>query len=401
MYDIGLVAISSGGAKLAARLGGLLPGSSAEFLPGAVRLHLVDRFAGTVAVPTTVEMETFTLPLRPVLARLFGQYRRLVLFMPVGAAVRLLAPNLKHKQHDPAVVCVDDAGRFAVSLLSGHVGGADALALQVASILGAEPVITSASHVMDTLAVDLLGREFGWQLEAESATVTRVSAAVVNGERVGIYQDAGERDWWRDERALPQHLKVYSTLKDLFESDCTAGLLITDKVMPAEIEAGTGSWIDQHRERLMVYRPQSLVVGMGCRRGVASEHLEDLLVSAFSRHGLSLSSIKCIATAEIKRDEPGIIQLATKYGVPVVCFDSDELNGVFDRTRPEAVPAGEIPPGGPVASVPTPSPVAHRLLGVWGVSEPAALLASGAAELLVVREKTDRATLAVARIPFG
>ena len=295
---------------------------------------------------------------------------------------------------------MDDAGRFAVSLLSGHVGGADALALQVASILGAEPVITSASHVMDTLAVDLLGREFGWQLEAESATVTRVSAAVVNGERVGIYQDAGERDWWRDERALPQHLKVYSTLKDLFESDCTAGLLITDKVMPAEIEAGTGSWIDQHRERLMVYRPQSLVVGMGCRRGVASEHLEDFLVSAFSRHGLSLSSIKCIATAEIKRDEPGIIQLATKYGVPVVCFDADELNGVFDRTHPEAVPAGEIPPGGPVGSEPTPSPVAHRLLGVWGVSEPAALLASGAAELLVVREKTDRATLAVARIPF-
>ena len=400
LYDIGLVAISLDGAKLAARLAGLLPGSSAELLPGAVRLHLVDRHADSVAVPATVEMETFSLPLRPVLARLFKQYRRLVLFMPVGAAVRLLAPSLKHKHYDPAVVCVDDAGKYAVSLLSGHVGGADALAFQVASILGAEPVITSASHVKDTLAVDLLGREFGWQLEAESATVTRVSAAVVNGEQVGIYQDAGELEWWPDDRALPSNLKLYANLKELSESDCIAGLLITDKITPMKAETGTGSWMDRNRAELVVYRPRSLVVGMGCRRGVSAQHLKGLLLSAFDRHGLSLTSIKCIATAEIKRDEPGIIQLAAEYGVPVICFNADELNGVFDRARSEAVPAGEIGSGGPVGLGPTPSPVAHRLLGVWGVSEPAALLASGAAELLVTREKTDRATLAVARIPF-
>lgn len=401
MNDIGLVAISDGGVKLAARLAGLLAGSSGELVPGPVRLHLVDRYADTAAVPRGVEVQSFSLPLRPVLARLFSRYRRLILFMPVGAAIRLLAPNLEHKHNDPAVVCVDDAGKFAVSLLSGHVGGADALALQVAGMLGAVPVITSASHVMDTLAVDLLGREFGWQLETESATVTRVSAAVVNGEQVGIYQDAGERDWWPEEKLLPHHLKVYSTLRDLFESDSDAWLLITDRAMHLDVEAGPVSWMDRNKTRLVLYRPRSLVVGMGCRRGVSGEHLEELLLSAFHRHGLSLASIKCIATAEIKRDEPGLIQLAAKYGVPVVCFSADELNGVFESALAGAVTAGESSLSGAAGSGPTPSAVAHRLLGVWGVSEPAALLASGAAELLVNREKTDRATLAVARIPFN
>ena len=400
-YEIGLVAISGGGANLAAKLAGSSAQSSRGFSAGTARIHVVDRHAASVRVPSSVDVQSFSLPLRPVLKRLFGQYRRLVLFMPVGAAVRLLAPSLEHKQSDPAVVCVDDAGKFAVSLLSGHVGGADDLALEVAGIIGAQPVITSASYVMDTLAVDLLGREFGWRLETGPATVTRVSADVVNGELVGIYQDAGERAWWPEDKELPANLKVFTSLTDLFESDCSAGLVMTDRILPSALQPGAGTRFDSSVSRLVVYRPQSLVVGMGCRRGVSVEHLEELLVSAFGQHGISLSSVKCIATAEIKRDEAGINQLAAKYGVPVVCFGAEDLNGMFEGAPSEVVATGKDELSGTVGCLPTPSAVAYRLLGVWGVSEPAALLASGARELLVPREKTDRATLAVARIPFG
>src|SRR5919106_4744908 len=123
-----LVAISRRGASLARFLAASLAGDKTLYL----ERHLLDQID---------EAEAFDLPLRPVIHRIFSQYQALVLFMPVGAAVRLLAPGLRDKHHDPAVVCVDDAGRFAVSLLSGHLGGADRLAKEVAGGLGGTPLI--------------------------------------------------------------------------------------------------------------------------------------------------------------------------------------------------------------------------------------------------------------------
>ena len=194
-----------------------------DALGGGGVLYVERRFADAVEGATA-----FDLPVRPLVGRLFNEYERLVLMMPVGAAVRLLAAHIGHKHTDAAVVCVDDAGRFAVSLLSGHVGGGDALAERVADALGATAVITSASHVLGTLAVDLLGSEFGWRIEASSVMVTRASAAVVNGEPVGVYQDAGERDWWDAGKPLPSNVNLCESV------DCLAQfpnvLLISDRV---------------------------------------------------------------------------------------------------------------------------------------------------------------------------
>ncbi len=378
--DTGIVAISRNGAQLARTL--------AASLAGEGSLYLERRLAdGGDADSATTNVTPFDLPLRPVLERLFERHRRLVLFMPVGAAVRLLAPCLQHKHNDPAVVCVDDAGRFAVSLLSGHVGGGDALAEEVSRILGAAPVITSASHVMDTLAVDLLGREFGWRIEADSETTTRVSAAVVNGEPVGVFQDAGEPDWWPPDKQLPGNVTVHTSLEALAESTSVAALIITDRLLPG-VEESKATPASLNGKRTVVYRPRSLVVGMGCRRSVSREHLEELMVSVFRRHNLARPSLACIATADLKKDEPGILELAEQYGVPLQCYGAEELNQVFAESEAGSVGAG-----------PTPS-AAHRLLGVWGVAEPAALLASGSRELLVTREKTDRATIAVARVAY-
>lgn len=388
----GLVAISRSGVELAAKLSGALSGD--------VTLHLIDRYAKDVGPPIEASVESFALPLRPVIGQAFGQYRRIVLFMPVGAAVRLLSPLLQHKHSDPAVVCVDDSGRFAVSLLSGHVGGADELTQEVAGILGATAVITSGSNVKDTLAVDLLGRELGWKLEADATTVTRVSASVINGEPVGIYQEAGERDWWLGETPFPQNLSSYPSLVELHRSQCAVALIITDRDCLPGRQIGTREEASFGHVPSVIYRPKSLVVGMGCRRGVSREHLEELLVTTFRKHNLSMKCIRCIATAEIKRDEAGILELAENYGVPVVCFGPDRLNEVFQDNDKETL--SRVGDRTDVASIgtPTPSAAAHRLLGVWGVSEPAALLASGSSELLVSREKTDRATVAVARVPF-
>ncbi len=356
MADAAVVAISQRGAATGARV--------RDALGDGTALYVERRFAGDLE--NTVE---FDLPVRPLVARLFGECERLVLMMPVGAAVRLLAAHIGDKRTDAAVVCVDDAGRFAVSVLSGHVGGGDALAERVADSIGATAVITSASYVLGTLAVDLLGNEFGWRVEASSAMVTRASAAVVNGEPVGVYQDAGERDWWDAGKSLPPSISLCGSVEELARFQNV--LLISDRVDVSDRVAVL------EPETLVVYRPCSLVVGIGSRRGVGIGELEGLLRGTFAAAGLAVESIRCIATAELKRDEAAIGLLAERLGVPVRYFGADDLNGMLG-------------PSGASES--------QRLLGIVGVAEPAALLASGG-EIVVPKVRSASATVAVARVP--
>lgn len=357
MTDTAIVAISRRGAAIAAR--------TRDALGGDVALYVERRFAD-VCVDEAI---AFDLPVRPLVARLFRECDKLVLLMPVGAAVRLLAAHIGDKRTDAAVVCVDDAGRFAVSLLSGHVGGADALATRVSDAIGATAVITSASHVLDTVAVDLLGSEYGWRIEASSAMLTRASAAMVNGEPVGIYQDAGEREWRDADKPLTPNISLCDTVEELAQFPNI--LLISDRIDVSDSVAALNP------ETLVIYRPRSLVVGIGSRRGVDVAELDALLRDTFAAHRLAIESIRCIATAELKRDETGINMLAERLGVPVLHYDADALNAT---------------PG------PSGASESQRLLGIVGVAEPAALLASGG-EIVVPKVRSAAATLAVARIP--
>ena len=385
-----IVAISARGASLARLL--------SQSLSGEVELHLERRFCGQDLGQQAPETP-FDLPVRPLVARLFDACQRLVLFMPVGAAVRLVAPRLRDKHLDPAVVCVDDAGRFAVSLLSGHLGGADRLAQEVARVLGAEPVVTSASHVMGTLAVDLLGQELGWQIEAGPGQVTRASAAMVNGEPVAVYQETGEANWWPAGEPLPSNVTVYTSRESLAGGSWTAALVVTDRADDELPSAGKG-------RAVVYYRPRTLIAGMGCRRGVPVEELDKLLVDTFSSHGLATASLRCIATADLKQDERGLLDLAGKYGVPLQCYRPGELNAVFDEQHPADL-AGAFAERSAASSPiqrgfePVPREQVRQLLGMWGVSEPAALLAAGSRALLTPRVKSDRATIAVARVDFS
>ena len=392
-----VIALSKRGAELAGRLSDALGNDAA--------LYLDRRFADLPGDGQQPRTTLFDLPLRPVLGRVWGEFEAVVLFLPVGAAVRLAAPLLQDKRRDPALVCVDDGGRFAVSVLSGHIGGADALAQRVAASLGAEAVVTSGSHATGTLAVDLLGREFGWKVQADSNSVTRASAAVVNREPVGVFQDAGERNWWQSGGPLPENITVHSTLEDLSRSGCSAALVISDKADPF-LESEPTAREALGAAHVILYRPRTLVAGVGCRRGVPLEELEKHLLETFRDCNLAIGSLSCIATATLKQDEPGLQELAEKYGVPLVAFGSDELNGVFDNSEsqlPETAGAHGSGPADSDAAVDSgvlhPSVNARRLVGVWGVAEPSALLASGAGRLVVPKQAAARCTLAVARIP--
>lgn len=352
-----VVAVSRRGAALGARIRNAL-GPAAE-------LHIDRRFASEVSGPAAL----YDRPLRPLISRLFAERRRLALVMPAGAAVRLIADGVSDKRADPAVVCVDDAGRFAVSLLSGHIGGADLFAARIAAAIGATPVVTSASHALDVPALDTLGSERGWRIEADKTALTRAAAAAVNGDPVGVYQDAGERQW---QKSLPPNIRVCASPEEL--ASFSAALLISDR---ADAAASIGADAPQ---ALVIYRPRTLAVGVGCRRGASIDELDALLRRAFAANGLSPASVRCVATADIKRDEPALRRLAERLDAPLWCYAADALN---------AMPG----PSGPSA--------ARRLVGVDAVCEPAALLAAageGGGEIIVPKIKSKSATIAVARI---
>jgi cobalt-precorrin 5A hydrolase len=332
--------------------------------------------------------ETFVydLPLKPVIANLFQSYDALVLFIPLGAVVRLISSCLDSKLSDPAVICVDDSGRFAISVISGHVGGADDICVTVANVLGSVPVITSASYVLDTLALDLIGRPYGWVVDSDPGDLTRASAKVINGGTIGVFQDAGELYWLDETRGKGCAVQVFSTMSELFGSSVDVALIVTDR------EFDVRDFNRMSSDKIAVlYHPASLVVGMGCRRGVPEAELNKLLIDTFHECGLSTQSISGFATADLKKDEPGLIALGAKYRVSVVSYSKDQLNSMYVSSE-----------GGRTSELQLmKSEKAFSLLGIWGVSEPAALMASGASELVVGKTKASRATIAIARKTYA
>jgi len=233
-----LIAITKHGAQQAALLAAQLP---------AAQLCVADKFAPLMAGVSN-PVQTYSGPFRDEMTQLFANFDQLVFFVSLGAVVRLIAPHLKSKDEDPGVLVVDDAGQFVIPVLSGHIGGANAMAEQVAALLGGTAVLTTASDVGKTIPVDILGRELGWQVQAPKINITRVSAAVVNEEPVAVVQEAGSPHWWTRPTPLPASIHRFSRLEDVDLNHFKAVLWITHaEVTPAH-------WQQLH-ERLVVYRP--------------------------------------------------------------------------------------------------------------------------------------------------
>lgn len=233
-----LVAITKHGAAQVATLARLLPQAAV-----CVSAKFVDTMQG-LSNPVAAYGGAF----KDEIAGLFERYDQIVFFVSLGAVVRLIAPHLKSKDEDPGVLVVDDAGQFVIPVLSGHVGGANAMAEQVAALLQATPVLTTASDVGKTIPVDILGRELGWRVEAPKINITRVSAAVVNEEPVAVVQEAGSPHWWTRPTPLPANIHRFDRF-DAVDLDCFKAVLWITHAPVDEAH-----WQQLH-ERLVVYRP--------------------------------------------------------------------------------------------------------------------------------------------------
>ncbi|MEW2513163.1 precorrin-3B C(17)-methyltransferase [Streptomyces sp. NPDC046870] len=273
----------------------------------------------------------------------FAECEQLVCFLATGAVVRLLAPLLAGKAADPGVVCVDEGGRFAVSLLGGHGGGANALAREVGAVLGAEPVVTTATDAAGLPGLDTLGLPY-------EGAVAAVSRALLDGEPVALEAEVA---WPLP--PLPVAPEGAYTIR------------VTDRAVTAG-------------EREVLLRPPSLVVGVGASKGAPAEEVLGLVEEALREAGLSPRSVAELATVDAKAEEPGVVAAAERLGVPLVTYSAGELAAVEVPNPSEA----------PLAAVGTPS-----------VAEAAALVRGG--ELLVPKRKSDArpamATCAVVRRP--
>lgn len=308
-------------------------------------------------------------PLRKVFPLFWEEYDAIVAVMALGIVVRLAGPLASDKRRDPAVVAVDDAGRFAVSVLGGHGAGANELTRRVAEILGATPVVTTASEAQGVPAVDQIGRDQGWAIE-RAENLTQVAASAVRRERVAVWQDAGTTDWWRPFGPWPDHFVKLEDWSELDRVKPASLLVISDRIVP-ETPLPDG--------RTLIYRPPTIVAGVGCKRGTTLQTLEDWTDTVFHSHGLSPGSLAAVATVTFKMDEPGLLAFAAKRGVPLVAFPPEHL----DRC-----------PG-----IETPSARVKAKIGIAAVAEPAALRASGATRLLVAKQKGPGVTMALARRP--
>ena len=222
------------------------------------------------------------------ITELFKSNDALVCFFSLGAVVRLISPHLKDKKTDPAIIVIDDQAQFVISTLSGHLGGANQLTNDIAKQLGATPVITTAADVNKTIAVDLVGKDLGWKIDDDS-NVTKVSAFMVNAEKISVYQNCGTKNWWQGK--MPENVSTYSTLGGLKKSRSKGCLIISDELISD----------NEILENAVVYRPPSLIVGVGLHWDTSKDKIMHGLDESLKKFNLSKKSIARFVSIKRKR----------------------------------------------------------------------------------------------------
>lgn len=284
-----------------------------------------------------------------------SNYSSLIFIGAVGIAVRLIAPCINDKYSDPAVVAVDVNGNYAISLLSGHVGGANKLTTRVAQILGATPIITTRSDIEGVWALDTMAQEFGWRNELQGTTMNSAIATFVNKERVALLVETKDKGTQQLERTLPENVDIYHSFEEIEPSEYKLLIAVTHKIYNS-LDLAT-----------LYYHPQVLHLGVGCRRDCNSEGIAQYIESGLKAANLSPYSIASICSVELKRDEPLLKSLSSHFNnSPINIFSSEKLANI---------------------EVPNPSSRVMEATGGVSVAEATALCRSMGGELLIEKQK--------------
>lgn len=344
-----IIALTRAGAELALKLaqsvGADVYVKNREYpLSGNIFFDRYDRNGGKVSVPTG---------LGGLVARVFHTYDALVFVMACGIAVRSIAPFVQSKTKDPAVVVLDETGRFAISLLSGHIGGANRLAADIAAFTGGVPVITTATDIHGVVAFDVFAEENHCAIENIDA-LKHISSELVNGGSVGLY------------------------------TDCTLGGVLPPNVqrvypghrMKAVVVLSNSTDMPVTAERVLYLRPRNLIVGIGCKRGKTRQEIEDAVTRFMDKNRKSPLSVLRLASLDLKAGEQGILEFCRERRLEFVTYPADRIKAVENRFA-----ASEFVRG---------------VTGVGAVAEACAVLAGERAKLVCPKTVYGGITLALA-----
>jgi cobalamin biosynthesis protein CbiG len=283
---------------------------------------------------------------------------KIICIMATGIVVRAIAPLLQNKQTDPAVVVLDERGRYVISLLSGHIGGANALAGEIAGYLNARAVITTASDVQGKVALDLWAKEENLHIE-DYQKLKQLSALIVNGHKLKVKTEYTLRS-----DHIPKEF-------DIVGPDDFADIIITNRILS---------------EESLLLRPRNLFAGIGCNRNTAKEEIKEVFDSVFSSANLSAHSVFSLSTIDLKRDEKGLCEFAGDAGLEIRYFTKDELNNAASHHKL------------------TESSVVKAATGAVAVAEPAALLAAEdnfhSGTIIIPKVRKGNVTLAIAKAEY-
>ena len=310
-------------------------------------LHIADRICSGLEGAELYDNRKVCGGVKSRMGFLFETYGGIVFVCAAGIAVRLIAPYIRDKVKDPAVVVVDDMGKFAVSLLSGHIGGANDLSREISALIGCQAVITTASDGRGIESVDLFAKRCGLLIENREDAKT-ITSIMVNGGKIRFVSETGDR----------------INYPDLSGTDFEGSIYVTSTEEPD----GTGP--------CCVLRPRNLTVGIGCRRGKTRDEIGNAISQVFQKNHLSIRSIRAIASIELKKDEKGILETCEQLGCDFLVFSTEEVRRIQDRFPKSAFVESKT--------------------GVSSVCEPCACLAGG--ELIVGKTAHNGVTVAVGRI---
>lgn len=301
--------------------------------------------------------------LQEAVPQLFRDSDALIFIGAMGICVRAIAPCIEDKKTDPAVLCVDSTGRYVISVLSGHVGGANGLTQYVAGILGAEPVITTRSDRTGLWALDTLGKKYDWQpIPGENCDMNHLISLFVDCAPTALLLDIRDEGTAQLEHTLPSHVDVFYNFKDIDTGKYRLLLLVTPYLY------------ETSGMQALYYVPKVLHMGMGLARNAGPKNaVITRLMNTLLEANIIPAAIRTISSIEEKKHEEVLKLLADAYELHL--YTASQLSQV---------------------DVPTPSEVVDKYMGTPSVSEASALLTAGGGPLILPKQKCENFTVAIA-----
>ena len=303
--------------------------------------------------------------LKEFIPQIFDKYEYLVFIMATGIVVRTIAPLVISKFSDPAILVMDEKGNNIISLLSGHMGGANEMTLYMSDLLNSHPVITTATDVNKKSSLDMIAKKLNGHIDDFRDNVLKINSMLVNNEEVHLYIDGNYK-------INHQGFTLYDEKTDL---DKVRNLVVvTNK---KDINKILNKNIENLNEKIIKVTPKDIVIGVGCKKNTDSDHMKNSLIKFLAEYNIDINAVKEIGSIEIKKDEKAIIDLAKFLDVKFKTFSVEEISKVdylYEK-----------------------SDWVKKNVGVYSVSDPVAhLLSEG--RVIINKQKYDGITFSIGRI---